>query len=129
MNIYSELEDMNDVTFINRGKVGVGYLINMKERYPLELSGGQIIGSFEVGFDLRSQYIYKAITDVEGYFIRKSDWKMLETKHPFFYDFLFKKLIIIFYTLIRPKMTEAKEKDIQHFKRRSDHTQFCMVTD
>ena len=38
--IYIELEDIDDITFITRGKVAVGYHINMRERYPLELTGG-----------------------------------------------------------------------------------------
>jgi hypothetical protein len=40
-------------------------------KFVMEIGNGSIIGSFEVSFDRRSQFIYKALRPIEGYFIRK----------------------------------------------------------
>ena len=37
--IWFELDDVNHILFVSNGKIGVGYDINKRERYPLELSG------------------------------------------------------------------------------------------
>jgi sulfur relay (sulfurtransferase) DsrF/TusC family protein len=75
--IYSEMDDVNEVMFIDDGSISVGYEINKKERYPMIIKARTLTGIFEVEYNRRSSYIYKAVLDVKGYFIRKSDWKTL----------------------------------------------------
>jgi hypothetical protein len=50
-----------------------------------------MIGTIEVGYNRRSDYIYRAVTDISGYFIRKSDWLKLENNHWYFNDNLKKE--------------------------------------
>ena len=84
-----ELDDMNEVLFINQGsKIGMGYELNRQSRFPLEVSGCTIIGAFEVSFNRRSQFVYKANTNITGYFMRKSQWTDLGVKYHFFHQLL-----------------------------------------
>ena len=76
--ILNELEDVNQVTFVMRGKYRVGYAVNFFECQKLELTKGSIIGGYECSYDRRSTYIFRAKTDLEGYFITKKQWKKME---------------------------------------------------
>ena len=73
--LFSELDDINEVVFVTHGKFGIGYEINKRERYPMEVQDNSMIGGFEVSFNRRSQYIYKAIQNIKGYFMTKTAWK------------------------------------------------------
>lgn len=73
-----ELDDVCEVLFLNQSsRMGMGYEINKQNRFPIEVSGCVILGSFEVSYDRRSQFLYKATTDIEGYFMKKNEWKSL----------------------------------------------------
>lgn len=58
-----------------KGKYRTGYAVNNQEMLKIQFSKGSIIGGFECSYDRRSKYIYRTVTDVEGYFINKKSWK------------------------------------------------------
>ena len=95
----------------------------------MELSTGSILGSFEVSYDRRSQFIYKAVTNISGYFMTKSKWKQLYENHNFFHDLLQKQLLLIFFTIHRPIILKAKNQDLEVIKRRADHRSVFMNVD
>ena len=75
---FYELDDINEVLFVMDGKFGIGYEINRTKRYHIEINACSIIGSVEVSYDRRSLYIYKALTNIEGFFMTKINWKYLK---------------------------------------------------
>lgn len=84
--IFSELDDVSQVIYVMKGKYRAGYAINNQEMLKIQFSKGTRIGAFECSYDRRSKYIYRAATDVEGYFINKRNWKQLELNHPLLFQ-------------------------------------------
>jgi len=75
--LFDELEHFNEVLFICKGIVRVGYEINSKKKFILKYSGSFGIGLFGATFNVPSLYIYKTFTRCEGYFIRKKTWRLI----------------------------------------------------
>ena len=74
--ILVELEDINQVLFIESGYYDIGFEINKKSKYVIRRSKS-VIGHFELSFDKRSYFNMRVYQDCEGFFIRKRCWKSL----------------------------------------------------
>ena len=57
----------------------MGYSINSKEyfviRYNTKRFGNEGIGAYGCTFHKRAKLIYKTLTDCDGHFIRKENWR------------------------------------------------------
>ena len=69
--IYSELDEVNEIIFIEDGEYNIGYEVNKKKYWKAELGPSTIIGLFQMCFDKRFNFHYKASTELVGYVIRK----------------------------------------------------------
>ena len=91
------------------------------ERYAIRYRDKCIIAAFGVTFDNRSQYIYKAVTNCHGFFIRKENWKTLLSEQDQTIVKLLKRSIMVDYLWkFRSKIIVQKKKILEHFKKRSD---------
>lgn len=72
--IYTELEEYGEVNFIQKGEIQIGFEINKVEIYPLKYINKCVIGGYGITFKQRSNFIYKAATRCEGFFIRRENW-------------------------------------------------------
>ena len=72
--LMDELDESNEVIFICRGAVVIGYEINKVKKYCIKVKNHCIIGAFGATFNQRSEYVYTALTDVHGFFIRLENW-------------------------------------------------------
>ena len=79
--IFSELEEIDYVIFVQEGVVGIGYEINKMQRFPVHLSAPSIFGGVECSYHMRSQFLVKTITSLHGYFLTKTNWKILYHNH------------------------------------------------
>ena len=70
--LYEELNEFLEIYFIMKGCYSVGFSINRKTFYPLQQMKGTVIGLYGVTFGKRSEYIYRSISSIEGYFVRKT---------------------------------------------------------
>ena len=70
--IYLELDEVQEILFIENGEYNVGYEVNKTEKFRLRLSKNTIIGAFNVCFNKRNIFIHKTHTECTGYSIRKS---------------------------------------------------------
>ena len=92
-----------------KGNVDVGYQINHKLKYKLRMGNYQIIvGGYECTFEKRAKMVYRAKTDVKGFFIRKQNWKMMEYNFPEFFEQLKLKFFIIYTNKILRYISECK---------------------
>jgi CRP-like cAMP-binding protein len=82
--ILSELDEVMDVFFVCNGFYDIGYEMNKKLRFIMRQTKSTVIGGFEVLYDRRSHYIYRAHTNVSGYFIRKKPFKDMSNEYPEF---------------------------------------------
>jgi len=60
--------------FIQKGRYDIGYNINKVIKYRLQFGPRTNIGTFNVLFDTRHHFVYRACTEIEGFAVRKSNW-------------------------------------------------------
>ena len=84
--IYKELEQVNEVVFVQKGIYNIGYKINNILKKRLQFGARNIIGGYNVCFRKRSQYYFKAHTKVEGMAIKINKLMPLLNKFPHFKD-------------------------------------------
>ena len=72
--IFEELDDINEVVFIERGQVDIGYELNKKKKYVLRYQDKTLIGAYNCTFNVRAIFSYRAKTDCTGFTIRKYIW-------------------------------------------------------
>lgn len=80
--IYDELEDVDDVLFITKGHLVIGYEINKVKKYTLIMKDKAIVGAHDVTYGKKSQFVYTALTDIEGFFIRVQNWHTILRENP-----------------------------------------------
>lgn len=64
--ILNECEEINEITFVDRGEVVIGYELNKVKRFCLSKKDYCVIGGFNCVFDFTSEFIYLAKTDIHG---------------------------------------------------------------
>lgn len=79
--IADELDEFNEITFVNKGQVIIGYEINNQKRYCIKYTDCVVIGAYECTFNKRSSFIYTTLTNIEGLFIRKQKWSEMMTEY------------------------------------------------
>jgi len=95
--IHKELDDVNEIHFIEKGQYCLGYEINKEVCLKMKFNKSTVFGTFETSYDKRSLFVYKAFTSIKGYIIRKSNWRALESSHHGIYSTL-KKRALFYYT-------------------------------
>lgn len=118
--LYNELDDVNEVTFIEKGLYDIGYEINKKHIFKIRMPNRSVIGTFEVCFDKRMLFIFKAYSECRGFFIRKLNFQKLEEEFGEFYQSIKVKAMFHYFFKIRRPMMEFKQSDILFYDRRAD---------
>ena len=72
----------------------------------MKLSEATIIGGFECAFDRRSLHIYKSVTKIQAYFMRKKDWKTLCSEHREFAVRIKRSFLIKMNNVVLPRVKE-----------------------
>ena len=72
--LVDEFDAFDLIQFIHKGTVMVGFEINKIKKYCLKYFNKCIIGAYGITFNKRASFIYKAGSDVHGFFIRKHHW-------------------------------------------------------
>jgi hypothetical protein len=69
--IANELDEFNELIFCQTGQAVVGYEINFQKRYCMKLTGPFTLGAYQMTFNKKSEYIYTALTHINGFFVRR----------------------------------------------------------
>ena len=80
--LINELDEFNEIIFVTKGDVAIGYEINKVKKYCIKYTDRAVIGGYGVTFNNRSAFIYAALTDINGYSIRKCNWFKLCEENP-----------------------------------------------
>jgi len=56
--LYDELDEVNEVLFMNNGEVDVGFKINGQAKFIIRFHCGTIIGAYNCTFSKRTSFIY-----------------------------------------------------------------------
>ena len=121
--IFTELDDVNEVIFIEEGFYDVGYEVNKKVQFKVRHPQKTVIGAFEACFNRRSLFIYKTHKDCSGFSVRKRNWHALETQHSILYQHIKRKALFFYIQRIRRPLLEQKNQDIRHYQTRADYKQ------
>lgn len=108
--ILQEMSEVEEILFLNKGKVAVGFEINKKAYLVLKFPEVCVIGAWHCTFSQKANFLYKARTRVEGYGISKRAWQGILKDH-FEVGRLIKHNIMVDYlTKIRAKVNLQKQK-------------------
>jgi myosin-crossreactive antigen len=118
--IYKELDEVNEILFIESGEYDIGYEVNKQERFKMRLEGRTVIGAFNICFNKRQIFIHKTKTECKGYSIRKGKWKIIMDDFSEFFSILKRKVLFEYITYIRRPIIKYKQQEIVHFNQRAD---------
>jgi CRP-like cAMP-binding protein len=80
--ILDECAEAEELFFVGEGTVAIGVEVN-KRREILQVKKDLcLVGAYAIAFDERAQVSYQAITRVEGYSIRRQNWRRLMSDNP-----------------------------------------------
>ena len=107
--IFDELDDINEVIFIRKGIVEIGYEMNKKKKFVVRYEDKVTIGAFNCTFNMRIIFVYKAKTDCEGYTINKSNWIKLLNENKEIGDLIKKNVELDYFMNIKSKVEKVKK--------------------
>lgn len=125
--ILVELEDINQVLFIESGYYDIGFEINKKSKYVIRRSKS-VIGHFELSFDKRSYFNMRVYQDCEGFFIRKRCWKSLSLMYPQFFNKIKLRAVDEYFKLWL-KVNTIKKNLIEYYSNRNDYEHIIALRD
>lgn len=69
--ILEEMQECLEIVFAMKGTIGIGFEINKARHYAVKMQNGCVIGGFNVTFFRCSNYIWKCMDAMEGFFLYK----------------------------------------------------------
>jgi hypothetical protein len=76
--IYHELDEINEITFVEKGSYYVGYDINKQKKMKLHFPPGNMIGSVNCIFLKKSWHIFQCKFEIHGYALSRENWQQIE---------------------------------------------------
>ena len=80
--IAKELDESLEVLFVDKGRYEIGYEINKKQFMCRQYGASTIIGGFQICYNIRFSFIYKAFTQMKCLTIRKNKFLKILDKFP-----------------------------------------------
>ena len=108
--LVDELDELNEIIFVNKGIVLIGYEINKQKLYSIRYKNNCIVGAYGVTFNQRASFIYTSQTDIHGYSIRKQNWFYLLQNNREISDVLKGNILMNYMMSIRGKVIVRKKK-------------------
>lgn len=112
MSLVEELDEINEIIFVMKGTVVVGYEINKQKRYCIKYENKCEVGAFGMTFNQRSTVIYTCLTPVSGYSIRRLSWLKLINAHAEIGSAMRRRILWNYVTQIKLKVHVRKSKAI-----------------
>ena len=75
--LFRTIEEVQEIFFIVKGSIEIGFEINRTPKYVLRLGPGGAIGIFNITYNKKTMFNYRIKNCFTGYTIRKDDWKAL----------------------------------------------------
>jgi hypothetical protein len=64
--IFHTLEEVNEIFFIEKGHVNIGFEINRGARYIIRLGKGGVMGGYNCTFNKKTMFVYQVHDYFEG---------------------------------------------------------------
>lgn len=72
--LYNELDDLQEIIFHQKGLIDIGFIVNRKARFVLRMHKGTILGAYNCTEHIKTMFLYKCKSEIEGYMVRKEAW-------------------------------------------------------
>ena len=116
-----ELDEACEITFVHKGRVGVGYEINKIKKLCIQYNDKCVIGAFNATFGQRSEFIFCTVSEIESYFIRKHLWLAILEEFESISEIMKRKIIDDYYFRLKYKILRMKKNSIQDIMNRNDY--------
>jgi signal-transduction protein with cAMP-binding, CBS, and nucleotidyltransferase domain len=127
--IARELDECNEVLFVYHGRYIVGYEVNNYSRFRKQFGYSTIIGGFQICFQRRFIFTYKAHTDLVCYAIKRKDWYSITKQFPDYLRIVKQKLLKYYFEHVYTPLMKYKRSDIEEFEKRHDYNQILATKD
>lgn len=117
--LFEELDEVNELIFISKGTVDVGYTINGSTHYALRFVDKVMVAVYESTLGVRTMANYKCKTFCEGYCINQGVWKgIVDTPIA---EHIGAGIKVQYYEQIYRKIVEAKASALRGVYKRKDY--------
>lgn len=82
--ILGTLDSVDEMYFVQRGTYDIGFEFNNIRKYRLRFGPRTIIGGFGLAFNKRTQYCYRANTEMHAFSLRKHSWYHIVESYKYF---------------------------------------------
>lgn len=117
----NELDECPEILFVMEGKYDVGYQINNAKYYRRQFGHSTVIGGFQMAFNKKYIFVYKARTTMSCYSLRKKSYKKLADTFTTFEDSLKVRFFGNYLKQIYWPLIKVKNIDIEKFNVRDDY--------
>ena len=125
--IFEELDDINEIIFVQQGQVDIGYEVNKKKKFVIRYINKTLIGAFNCTFNIRAIFCYLAKTVCEGFMIRKVDWMQILRESPVIGEVVRGNVRKDYQANIKDKVIAQKNKDLERITKRFDYQQIQTI--
>ncbi|CDW76967.1 cation channel family protein [Stylonychia lemnae] len=115
--ILYDLEEVDEVIYVCSGQYGVGYQLNNQEYIAVKIGQKSVIGDHSVVFRKRSEFMYRALGEMDCYGLRKNRLYTIFDKYKEFSAKMKKNISSRYQDVIRKNVLEHKQKTIEKIKR------------
>lgn len=115
-----EMDECLEILFVERGLYKVGYEINNQLFFRRHLGMFTNIGGFQVSYDMRFNYFYKAITEIKCLAISKINYKSVFDEFSDFKCQIKNKFWCHYSQQVYQPLQKAKNQDLLDFNYRDD---------
>ena len=120
--LYRTIEEVEEMFFIEKGSVNIGFEINRDIKWILRLQKGGVIGAYNMTFNCKTVFMYKVHHTFKGLSIRKDNWLSLMNNQEYveITSFIKNNVKIEYNNKIKKPMIFEQKKYIQKLKMRKD---------
>ena len=93
-DIVNEMDESLEVLFVESGRYEVGYAVNNKRSFQASFGVSTIIGGFQICYNKRHNFIYRAETNIKCLAIRKQKFNSILNDFPEFKLWIKQKLFM-----------------------------------
>lgn len=90
------------------GLYSIGFEVNKVTKFRLQFGPRTVIGGFNLQFDKRMFFVFKAVTEMDCLSIRRKQFYQLIEKHPYFSNCLKIKFLYNYDSKIRIPLIKKK---------------------
>ena len=118
--LLDEMETTSEILFVDRGTVAIGYEVNHQKYYILKYKNLCVLGAYGLVFDQRTEFLFTAITDVQGFCIRRENWKNLLRDNKEVEKAMKISALQFYQKNIKLKIMPFKKRTVDEFNARND---------